>query len=47
MRFEAYDGSRAGSREATLTIRLVDPAAASYLVTAPGDARAGPRLHAG
>ena len=36
IRFEAYDGSRAGSPEATITVRMVSPRAVSYLITAPG-----------
>jgi cyclopropane-fatty-acyl-phospholipid synthase len=36
IRFEAYDGSRAGSPDAAATIRMVRPRAVSYLITAPG-----------
>ena len=36
IRFEAYDGSRAGNPDATMTIRMVNPRAVSYLITAPG-----------
>jgi len=36
IRFEAYDGSRAGDPEATITVRMVSPRAVSYLITAPG-----------
>ena len=36
IRFEGYDGSRAGSADATMTIRMVRPRAVSYLITAPG-----------
>ena len=37
IRFEAYDGSRAGNPDAPLTIRMVNPRAVSYLITAPGE----------
>ena len=36
IRFEGYDGSRAGDADATMTIRMVSPRAVSYLITAPG-----------
>ncbi|HVE30233.1 MAG TPA: class I SAM-dependent methyltransferase, partial [Mycobacteriales bacterium] len=36
IRFEGYDGSRAGRADATMTIRMVSPRAVSYLITAPG-----------
>ena len=36
VRFEAYDGSIAGSEDAAIGLRLVTPRAASYLATAPG-----------
>jgi cyclopropane-fatty-acyl-phospholipid synthase len=36
VRFEAYDGSRAGDPDAPTLIRLVHPRAVSYVVTAPG-----------
>jgi cyclopropane-fatty-acyl-phospholipid synthase len=36
VRFEAYDGSTAGSEDATIALRLARPRAASYLATAPG-----------
>ena len=36
VRFEAYDGSRAGDPDAPILIRLVHPRAVSYVVTAPG-----------
>jgi cyclopropane-fatty-acyl-phospholipid synthase len=36
VRFEAYDGSTAGSADAPIGLRLATPRAASYLATAPG-----------
>ena len=36
IRFEAYDGSRAGNPDAATTIRLITPRAVSYVATAPG-----------
>jgi cyclopropane-fatty-acyl-phospholipid synthase len=36
VRFEAYDGSTAGSEDAAIGLRLATPRAASYLATAPG-----------
>ena len=36
LRFEAYDGSTAGSDDAEISLRLATPRAASYLATAPG-----------
>ncbi len=36
LRFEAYDGSAAGSDDAEISLRLATPRAASYLATAPG-----------
>jgi cyclopropane-fatty-acyl-phospholipid synthase len=36
VRFEAYDGSTAGSDDAAIGLRLATPRAASYLATAPG-----------
>jgi cyclopropane-fatty-acyl-phospholipid synthase len=36
VRFEAYDGSTAGSEDAAIGLRLARPRAASYLATAPG-----------
>jgi cyclopropane-fatty-acyl-phospholipid synthase len=35
--FEAYDGSSAGARDTTSTIRVVDARALNYLATAPGE----------
>jgi cyclopropane-fatty-acyl-phospholipid synthase len=36
VRFQAYDGSTAGSDDAAIGLRLATPRAASYLATAPG-----------
>ncbi|HEV7655140.1 MAG TPA: class I SAM-dependent methyltransferase [Mycobacteriales bacterium] len=36
VRFTAYDGSSAGTPDATLGIRLTNPRAVSYVLTAPG-----------
>ena len=36
VRFQAYDGSVAGSEDAPIGLRLATPRAASYLATAPG-----------
>ncbi|MGV3562870.1 MAG: class I SAM-dependent methyltransferase [Nocardioides sp.] len=37
VRFEAYDGSVAGPRDATITLELKNSRGLSYLLTAPGD----------
>jgi len=36
VRFSAYDGSTAGSKDAKLGLRIVSPRGVSYLATAPG-----------
>jgi cyclopropane-fatty-acyl-phospholipid synthase len=36
VRFSAYDGSTAGSKDAQLGLRIVNPRGVSYLATAPG-----------
>ena len=35
VRFSAYDGSTAGSKDAKLGLRIVNPRGVSYLATAP------------
>ena len=37
LKFTAYDGSTAGSDDATLGLNLLTPRGTTYLVTAPGE----------
>jgi cyclopropane-fatty-acyl-phospholipid synthase len=37
VRFEAYDGSATGPKDAPVTLRVVDERAVQYIATAPGD----------
>ncbi|RYI98727.1 MAG: class I SAM-dependent methyltransferase, partial [Actinomycetales bacterium] len=46
-RFEAYDGSSAGSEDAPFTVRLLNERGLAYLMTAPGDLGFGRAFVAG